>query len=64
MMQTHRQRKSQGRDPKLVKLAIQTTRCSTAYTIGGHRKEGNKAPRQITLPKFKCLDEEPSSSQT
>jgi hypothetical protein len=49
--------RSTSRPAKLVKLAIQTTRASGRYTVGGHLKEGNKEPRPVTLPKLKCLEE-------
>jgi hypothetical protein len=49
-------RPSQGRDPKLIKLAIQTTRCSSVHSTGGNRKEGRKAPKAVTLPKLKFME--------
>jgi hypothetical protein len=52
-----KRRQSQARDSRLVKLAIQTSRCSSVYSTGGNRKEGRKAPKPITLPKLKCLED-------
>jgi hypothetical protein len=48
---------SKSRPAKLVKLAIQTSRASSPYSIGGHKKEGSRAPKPVTLPKLKCLEE-------
>jgi hypothetical protein len=49
---------STPRPSKLIKLAIQATRHSTRYTISGRKKEGSDAPKPVTLPKLKCLEEE------
>jgi hypothetical protein len=49
--------RSTPRPSKLVKLAIQSTRASTRYNVNGVRKEGSKAPKPVTLPKLKCLEE-------
>jgi hypothetical protein len=54
-----RPRQSKGRDPRLVKLTIQTSRCTQAYTLSGKKKEGSAAPKPVTLPKLKCLEQEP-----
>jgi hypothetical protein len=48
---------AKSRATKLVKLRIQTSRASSPYSIGGHKKEGSRAPKPITLPKLKCLEE-------
>jgi hypothetical protein len=49
--------RSTSRPAKLVKLAIQTTRCSSRYNVNGIHKEGSKAPKTVTLPKLKCLED-------
>jgi hypothetical protein len=48
---------STPRPSKLTRLAIQATRHSTRYTISGRKKEGSDAPKPVTLPKLKCLED-------
>jgi hypothetical protein len=55
-MPKHRPPPAPKRATKLVKLRIQTSRASSRYSIGGHKKEGSRAPKPITLPKLKCLE--------
>jgi hypothetical protein len=48
---------STPRPSKLIRLAIQATRVSSPYSISGRKKEGLAAPKKVTLPKLKCLEE-------
>jgi hypothetical protein len=48
---------ARSRDPRLVKLAIQTTRASQRHTIGGRLKDTIKV-KPVTLPRLKCLEED------